>query len=490
MSDANSLKFSEELKAQLAAGKLRPSNSRVAAGVFYVPKADGGSRLVVDYRKINEITESDQFPLPSQVDLLEKIQEAKIFTKLDLWLGFNNIRIKEGDEWKTTFRNKDDFYEYTVMPFGLKNAPAVFQRFMNHIPRDLINVCVVVYLDDILIYSNNQSQHTQHVQEVLKRIKDNNLFLKLSKCHFYVTTVTYIGIIITPEGVSMEKEKIKAVVDWKEPKKVKELQAFLGFANFYRRFVPEFSSIAKPLTKLTGKDIPWKWGTEEQTAFNGIKAAITKDPVLAHPQRNIPYILETDASGVAMGAVLSQKQSDGHIHPIAYMSQSFNDAQRNYDTHDKELLAIITALEHWRLLLEGTEEPITVYTDHRNLEYWKDTHEFGRRHARWHQFIASFNFNIVYRAGKMSNKPDALSQRSDHLDVPNPKQVMLLEERFVGFRAELTTDIISLIRDAQSNDESLETLIQSTREKDKLPPSIRKQYHKYTWSEELLWYED
>ena len=157
-----------------------------------------------------------------------------------------------------------------------------------------------------------------------------------------------------------------------------------------------------------------------------------------------------------MGAVLSQKQADGYLHPVAFMSQSFTDPQRNYDTHDKELLAIIEAFKHWRLFLEGTEEPITVYTDHRNLEYWKTARKFGRRHSRWHQFVASFNFHIVYRAGKMSNKPDALSRRSDHTDVPNPKQIMLPEERFIGFKADLSVDIISLIRDAQSDDESRE----------------------------------
>lgn len=261
MSDSNSLKFAEELRGMLGAGKLQPSSSRVAAGVFYVPKADGGSRLVVDYRKINDITKSDQFPLPSQIDLIEKVREARIFSKLDLRQGFNNIRIKKGDEWKTAFRNKNDFYEYTVMPFGLKNAPAVFQRFMNHVLRELIDVCVVVYLDDILIYSKNREEHTQHVQKVLKILQDNDLFLKLSKCSFYVTSVTYIGIVITPQGVSMEKEKVKAVTEWKEPRKIKELQAFLGFANFYRRWIKDFSSLAKPLTTLTGKDVPWQWGS-------------------------------------------------------------------------------------------------------------------------------------------------------------------------------------------------------------------------------------
>jgi hypothetical protein len=193
--------------------------------------------------------------------------------------------------------------------------------------------------------------------------------------------VTYIGLVISPEGISMEKEKIKAIKEWQPPKTVKQTQAFLGFANFYRRFVQNFSSLAKPLTALTRKDLKWKWGEEEQQSFDAIKKEITKDPVLVHPNPNKPYFLETDASGVAMGAILSQRQADGYLHPIAFMSQSFNDAQRNYDTHDKELLAIIRSLEHWRIFIEGTIEPITVYTDHRNLEYWKTARTMNRRHA-------------------------------------------------------------------------------------------------------------
>lgn len=216
----------------------------------------------------------------------------------------------------------------------------------------------------------------------------NQLFLKLLKCFFYVDTVTYLGIVVTPEGVSMEKEKIKVIEEWKDPWKIKELQAFLGFVNFYRCFVKDFSFITKPLTRLTGKDIPWAWGEEEKRAFNQLKMGITKDPVLVHPNRQLPYILETDTSSVAIGAILSQKQSDGHLHPIAYMSQSFSKEQNNYDTRNKELLAITTAFEHWQLFLEGTEEPVTVYTNHRNLEYWMHTRKFGRRHQRWHHVMS------------------------------------------------------------------------------------------------------
>lgn len=223
MSPAVSKALTEYLDTKLADGKIRPSKSPVAAPCFYVKKTDGSLRLVVDYRKINDITKNNQFPIPLQGDLLEKLQEAKIFTKLDLQWGYNNVQIKEGDEWKTAFRTKEGLYEYVVMPFGLKNAPAVFQRFMNDIFRDLIDVNVVVYLDDILIYSRNKEDHTKHVQEVLKRLREHNLFCQPSKCVFYTTAVTYIRIVITPEGISMEKEKIDAINSWTEPKTIKHI---------------------------------------------------------------------------------------------------------------------------------------------------------------------------------------------------------------------------------------------------------------------------
>ncbi|QRW25134.1 Retrotransposable element Tf2 protein [Rhizoctonia solani] len=490
MSPAESKAMKEYMEKELLDGKIEPSHSPIASPCFFVRKADGGLRLVVDYRKINDITITDQFPMPLQSDLLEKVKDAKIFSKLDLKSGYNDIRIKAGEEWKTAFRTKDGLFQYCVMPFGLRNAPQIFQRLMNHIFYDMIDVSVIIYLDDILIYSRNREEHTKHLREVLRRIRDNNLYLKLAKCLFYTTEVTYIGIVITPEGISMEKEKIKAVQEWKEPKTVKQLQSFIGFANFYRHFIKDFSTIVKPLTLLTRQEVKWKWGEAEQQAFDRVNEEIGKDPVLIHPDAQKPYFLETDASGVAMGAVLSQRHTDGYLHPIAFLSKSFDDAQTNYDTHDKELLAIITSLEHWRLFLEGTTEPITVYTDHKNLEYWKTAHTFNREHARWYQILSPFNFNIVYRPGKMSEKPDALSRRPDHLDIPNKEQIMIDPKHFLVMKAEVTTDIISQIREAQDEDESIQTLIATVKHKEELPPSVAKQFAKYQWKEELLWYEE
>ncbi|QRW11207.1 Retrotransposable element Tf2 protein [Ceratobasidium sp. AG-Ba] len=489
LSPIESRTIKEFIDQELADGKIRPSKSPIASPCFFVKKKDGSLRLVTDYRKINNITIPDQFPMPLQVELVDQVKNAKIYSKLDLRWGFNNIRIKEGDEWKTAFRTAYGIYEYLVMPFGLKNAPAVLQRMMNDIFRHLLGVTVVVYMDDILIFSEKEEDHAEHVKEVLKILRENNLYAKLSKCEFFVKKVIFLGLVITPEGISMEEEKIKAIMEWGAPRKIKEVQAFLGFVNFYRRFIAEFSKIARPLHDSTKKDTKFEWTQECQQAFEEIKKRVSQDPVLIHPDPDKPFILETDASGIAIGAILSQRGEDGYLHPVAYLSKSYNNAQRNYDTANKELLAIVESLKHWRIYLEGTILPVTVFTDHRNLERWKNAETFNRRHARWHMELASFNFEIHYRPGKMSNKPDALSRRHDHEDIPNPQQIMINAERFKGFKANIEIDIISMIRESLSDDESLTTLIESTKKKEDLPPSIRKQYDKYEWKEDLLWYE-
>ncbi|QRW23207.1 Retrotransposable element Tf2 protein [Rhizoctonia solani] len=432
MTDAESKALKQHIDEELATGKIRPSTSSAGAPVMFVKKADGSLRLVVDYRKLNEVTHKNVYPLPRQDDLMAKLRHAKIFTKLDLRWGYNNVRIKKGDEWKTAFRTKYGLFEYLVMPFGLTNAPAAFQHFMNDLFRDLIDVTVVIYLDDILIFSENPEDHPTHVREVLSRLMKNQLFCKLSKCHFHVTTVDYLGIVISPSGFSMDQKKVEAVTSWPQPRTVKQVQAFLGFVNYLRRFIPNFSSVARPLHNLTRKETPWSWGDLEEAAFQELKVLVTKSPVLIHSNPELPYYLETDASGVAMGAILSQRGSDNRLHPIAYMSKSFSGAEANYDTHDKELLAIIKALEEWRIFLEATDKPIQVFTDHRNLEYWMQAQTFNRRHARWRIFLSDFNFEIHYRPGKQSGKPDALSRRSDYIDAPQEPEIMLPAEVFAN----------------------------------------------------------
>ncbi|KAF8749514.1 Reverse transcriptase (RNA-dependent DNA polymerase) [Rhizoctonia solani] len=317
----------------------------------------------------------------------------------------------------------------------------------------------------------------------------NQLFCKLSKCHFHVTTVDYLGIVISPAGFSMDQRKIKAVTTWPAARTVKQVQAFLGFVNYLRRFIPNFSSVARPLHNLTRKENPWSWGALEEVAFQELKSLVTQSPVLVHSNPELPYYLETDASGVAMGAILSQRGEDNRLHLVAYMSKSFSSAEANYDTHNKELLAIIKALEEWRILLEAMDRPIQVFTDHRNLEYWMQARTFNRRHARWCIFLSNFNFEIHYCPGKQSGKPDALSRRLDYTDSPQEPEIMLPAEVFAN-TSEAELEIVTEIQGKLKDDPSLEPIIQFlTEDADNAPLSICKAYRDYNWEEDLLWYQ-
>jgi hypothetical protein len=474
---------------ELAAGKIRRSESEAGAPVMFVKKADRSLRLVVDYWWLNEVTKKNVYPLPRQDDLMAQLQGAWIFTKLDLWWGYNSVRIKEGDEYKTAFRTKYRLFETLVMPFGLTNTPAAFQHFMNDIFRDMLDTKVVIYLDDILIFSKNQEDHKKDIKEVLRRLAANQLFCKLSKCSFHTETVDYLGLVISPRGISMEEKKVQAVKEWPTPQSVKQIQSFLGFANFLRRFVPNYSTLARPLHNRTHKDAKWEWGNKEQESFDAIKEAICQHPVLAHPDPSKQYYLETEASGAAMGAILSQRQEDGWLHPIAYMSQSFSGAEHNYDTHDKELLAIIKVLEFWRIFLEGTKEPITVFTDHRNLEYWQESRTFNRRHVRWHLLLASYHFRIHYRPGKQSGKPDALSRRPDHLDIAPEPQIMLPKEIFTSIAMEPETKLQNQIEKLLDQDESLEENLTFLQQGSNAPAYIKKAFKDCTMEAGLLFYQ-
>ncbi|CUA71100.1 Transposon Tf2-7 polyprotein [Rhizoctonia solani] len=261
MTPAKSKELKEWLDKELAQGKITPSKFPIAS-------------------PLNEATKKNSYPLPRQDDLLAKIQGARIFTKLDLRWGYNNVRVKEGDEWKTAFCTKYGLFETKVMPFRLTNAPTAFQHFMNDILQDLLDVTVIVYLDDILIFSNNPEEHTAHVKEVLRQLQENQLFCKASKCFFNTTTMEYLGIMISPKGISIEKGKVEAVRNWPTPNNRKQVQSFLGFANFLWRFVPDFSRMSRPLNDLIPKDKNWQWGDKEEEAFLNIKRALCEAPVL------------------------------------------------------------------------------------------------------------------------------------------------------------------------------------------------------------------
>ncbi|GLB37179.1 putative chromo (CHRromatin Organisation MOdifier) domain containing protein [Lyophyllum shimeji] len=358
----------------------------MASPVFFIKKKDGSLRLVQDYRALNAITVKNRYPLPLISELINNLRSARYFTKLDVRWGYNNVRIKEGDEWKAAFRTNRGLFEPLVMFFGLTNSPATFQTMMNDIFRDLIAQGVVcVYLDDILIYTKTLEEHRRITRIILDRLREHRLFLKPEKCKFERTEIEYLGLIISHGTASMDPVKVAGVAEWPVPRNKKEVQSFLGFTNFYRRFIRDFSHHTRPLFDLTAKDVAWTWGSGQQDAFDSLKRAITSKPVLIFPDNDRPFRVEADSSDFATGAVLSQQSpEDEKWHPVAFYSKSLNAVERNYEIHDKEMLSIICALEEWRHFLEGARHKVEIYTDHKNLQYFLTAKKLNRRHVTGH----------------------------------------------------------------------------------------------------------
>ena len=333
------------IKENLEKGFIEHSSSPIASPLFFIPKKNTNElRPIIDYREVNAITKKGQYPIPIMRDLLDRIAGAKMFTKFDLKGAYNLIRMADGEEWKTSFKTPLGQYQYKVMPFGLTGAPGTFQHFMNSILNDHINDCCVVYLDDILIYSKSKEEHIKHVQTILKILSDNSLYVKLSKSEFHVKETDFLGHHLSVNGISMQQDKINVIADWKPPQRLRQLQKFLGFTNFYRDFIPNYSELVHPLITLTKKGSRWVWRDIQQTAFERLKAMSNSSTMLHVFQPDLPTKIETDASNHAVGAVLSQQDPDTDLwHPTGFYSKRLKPAELNYHVHDKELLAI---LEH------------------------------------------------------------------------------------------------------------------------------------------------
>jgi len=369
----------EWLKEMEKAGKIRKSTSPAGAPIRFVPKPNvRGLRLCVDYRGLNAVTIPNRYPLPLMQELQDRVQGAQWFTKLDLKNGFNLIRIRKGDEWKTVFRTRYGLYEIQVMPFGLTNAPSTFQDMMNHVLSDVLDIGVLAYMDDILIYAKTEEEHDGLVRKVLGRLQANGLAVSPEKCVWKTHEVEFLGYVIGHHGIRMSQDKVEAVLSWQQPASVTETQSLLGFANFYRRFIRDYSRVAKPLMDLTKKIENWTWSKEAQAAFEELKERFTSAPILAHFDPTKPVIIETDASDFAIGAVLSQRDEENRLHPVAFHSRKFQPAEINYEIHGKELLAVVDAFKHWRHYCEGAEHQIQVLSDHQNLEYFTTTKALNR----------------------------------------------------------------------------------------------------------------
>jgi hypothetical protein len=360
------------IQENLEKGYIIPFKSLMASPVFFIKKKTGDLRLIQDYRKLNSIMVKNRYPLPLSLNIINKLRDAKIFTKFDVHWVYHNVWIKEGDEWRAAFITNQGLFEPHVMFFGLTNSPATFQMLINAIFADLIaEGKVVVYLDDILIWSTTLNEHRKIVHKVLRRLKEHNLYLWPEKCEFKQSHVNYLELVISPGKVSMDPIKVKAVKDWTPLTKLKEVRNFIEFANFYRRFIKDFSKICWPLHNLTKKDVPFIWGPTQQAAFKTLKAAFISKPILAIWSPNRPTRIEVYASGYATGGVISQKcdDIDSLWHLIAFWSASFKEAKRNYKIWDCEMLAITKALKDWRQFLAGLDNPFEIWADHCNLEF-------------------------------------------------------------------------------------------------------------------------
>ena len=398
----------------LAKGKARESLSPCAVPVILVPKKTGDWRMCTDCREVNKITIKYRHPIPRLDDLLEDLSGSCYFSKIDLASGYHQIRIKEGDEWKTAFRTKFGLYEWLVMPFGLTNAPSTFMRLMNHVLRNFIGHFVVVYFDDILVYSKNIEDHATHLNSVLKTLQEHELYAKISKCTWCVEEVVFLGFIVGKFGIKVDESKVETIKNWPTPKNVSEVRSFHGLAGFYRRFVRDFSTIAAPLNNLVKKDMRFKWTPECEKAFQTLKDKLIAAPVLKLPNFEEPFQVECDASGIGIGGVLSQGGR-----PVAYFSEKLRGAQLNYPVYDKELYAVIRCLQTWQHYLMAKE--FVIYSDHESLKYISGQKRLDKRHAKWSTFMESFPYVLKYKKGKENIVADALSRRAMVMNVCETK---------------------------------------------------------------------
>ena len=364
--------------------------------------------MVQDYHYLNEHTVKNNYPLPLIAQLVDKLQGAKLFTKMDLRWGYNNVHIKENNEWKAAFTCFCRSFKPLIMYFRLCNSPATFQAMMNEIFTDMDNV-VVIYIDNLMIFTKteNQAEHDKIVLEVLRCLKENDLFVKPKKCTFRTTAVDFLSMIVGRDRIKMDQEKVKAILKWPEPKTVKGVRSFLRLANFYQRFIKDYMKVARPLHDLMKKENPFHWEELQQVAFDTLKLHFTTAPILAFPDIDCVFCLKSDTSNYATGAVLSIEK-EGVWHPVAFSSHSMMSQERNYPIADKEMLSVIQALEQWCHYLEGARHQFEIWDDHANLQWFMQRQDLNRQQACWMQYLSRFNVVWYYKPGPSMGKPNAL----------------------------------------------------------------------------------
>jgi hypothetical protein len=440
-------KFVEE---HLKKGYIVPSKSPYTAPFFFIKKKDGKLRPVQDYRCLNEHTICNRYPLPLIPELIARAQDAALFSKFNIRWGYNNIHIKKQDQWKVAFITNKGLFKPRVMFFGLTNSPATFQTMMNAIfIKELREDWLTIYMDNILVHTpNNPEIHRKRVHQVLTKLKHHNLYLKPEKCQFEQKKVEFLGVILSAGTVQMDPTKIKGITDWPPPKNVRDVRAFLGFTGFYRYFIPNYSRITRPLIKLTKKTTPFHWKEAQIKAFKTLKTLMCARPILRQPDYTKPFFLATDTSAYGVGAVLLQEgETNPRIHktmrhPITYYLATFTPMERNYDIFERELLAVMKALHHWRPHLAATETPVTVLTDHTNLNHWKTPKKVNRRVARWFGELQEYNLVIQHIPGKLHTAANMLSRPpiEDKGEGNNNNLMLLPEEMFIRLQTSKDAD--------------------------------------------------
>ncbi|GBG84591.1 hypothetical protein CBR_g38874 [Chara braunii] len=406
----------EELRRQIDdmidRGWIRPSESKFGAPVLLVPKKGGKLRMCIDYRGLNRITRKNAYPLPRIDDMLDAAGGCKLFSKIDLKSGYHQIEVDPSDQHKTAFKTRDGLYEFIVMPFGLINAPSTFQCLMDKVLHHQLNRFVVVYLDDILIFSKTMEEHLKHLEEVLQVLKEAQLHLNLEKSEFWRDSVIYLGHRLSANGLEPEATKVEVIRNWPQPTNVRKLRSFLGLASYYRKFVPKFSVIAHPLSRLTSKNVAYAWCAKCETAFQALKEALVSHPVLHIADPNLTFVVTTDASQFGIGAVLQQDDGDG-LHPLEYYSKRMPSHKVATSTYMRELYALREALAHWKHYLLGRH--FKVYSDHQTLQWIQTQSELSPTLTRWLRDIDVYSFELKHKKGCYNRVADALSRYPEFL---------------------------------------------------------------------------
>uniref|UniRef100_A0A0W0FM81 Reverse transcriptase domain-containing protein n=1 Tax=Moniliophthora roreri TaxID=221103 RepID=A0A0W0FM81_MONRR len=477
------------LDENLQKGYIRKLKSPNASPFFFVGKKEKGKlQPTQDYRRLNDGTIKNAYPLPLISDLIDKLHGATIFSKLDLCNGYNNVRIKDGDQWKAAFKTNRGLFEPTVMFFGLMNSPATFQAFMDDILSDFMaEGWCLMYMDDILIYSTDEQEHREQSQRLLQQLKDQDLYLKPHKCEFDVKEVVFLGLVIRPSTIGMDPIKLAGINDWPAPTMVTGVRSFTGFANFYQKFIGRYAEIAKPLYDLTKKGVPFLWTKTCQDAFETLKRKFSQQPLLQIPDSSKPFVIEADTSKWASGAVLQQKGTDGDWHPCGYISHAFDATERNYKIYDRELFTIVRALQTWRHYVMGNGFPVTILSDHKNLIYFRTAQKLNWRQARWSLFLSMFDLRLVHVPGSQMTQSDALSRRPDHVqheDTDNDNIIMLLESLFINT---IDVDLQTRLRHALGNDDFHSSALESLM--DQGIPLIKSSLSDWKFDDDLLFYK-